>query len=614
MDIITLFLTDQIHQNQQRQKHKTCFREVEHGYNLRSTTSYLGEEGRSHFLWFTGMMKTLSVIFVFYFCINVVICQDDGGQQDSGQFFSSCNQAEYYKDFDVDDLTSWTKNELQILLEETHRISLPYTNSGGGDDDVWKALQDVDADNTNRNNVQLLYSQKIVSAEPKGTPDTWNREHVWPKSRGVEDSGDDFTDIHHLFPEDWTVNSIRSNRFFDWCNQTNCESPSIDELSSEEVDTKYAGDIFQPPSIVRGDVARALFYMETRYPYLRLTDCPDDNNGNEMAYLSVLLEWHVLDPPSQAEKNRNDRVCSQWQGNRNPFVDYPELVEQFYGEPKQQPYQCGNNNDQMTPAPTPSSPPNNFIVSTDLAPGDVLIVAAYSDDPDLVALVALEDIPAGYTIHLTDNAWTGNAFLDNEGVVSLTVPEKIVAGTVFGYGEGLLYGSLWGSEYGFALAAKGDNIIAWYSVPEEGNDGETYNFLSALSFAGPWKDAEQLEGDTSYSTLPSQLVGYSLALTHFDNYVYNGPLRGSKTELQVALLDQQNWVGSNSLPIPITTQGFQPSSSLPSSEIPIFDITGQEATTGSSSCGGLRSGSFWEHTRLMVLLGFFAYLLQALME
>ena len=92
----------------------------------------------------------------------------------------------------------------------------------------------------------------------------------------------------------------------------------------------------------RGDVARALLYLDVRYeggihsgtgaaePDLVLTD--DDSlvattGGNaSLAYmgrLSTLLAWHAADPVDAREEARNDEVAVH-QGNRNPFIDHPE--------------------------------------------------------------------------------------------------------------------------------------------------------------------------------------------------------------------------------------------------------------------------------------------------
>jgi endonuclease I len=471
--------------------------------------------------------------------------------------FPSCEIDEYYADFDTFDLSSWTRERLQILLEETHHQSLPYTGSNGGDD-VWKALQDVDA--VDSSNVRLIYSQRIQPAEPKGTPDTWNREHVWPKSRGVDDSGEDFTDIHHLFPADWGVNSIRSSRFFNWCNSTSCARLSEEELAGPEVDTAFGGnDEFQPPYMVRGDVARALFYMNVRYPYLSMTDCPDENNAHEMAYLSVLLEWHALDPPDDQERLRNNKVCSTWQGNRNPFVDFPGLVEQLYGNPSARPFQCsGNNGDGAVPGDGSTTPPSsqdeNDNEHLKVMPGDVMITAVHSDDSDLVELVTLVDLPAGLTIHITDNAYDGQAFATNEGTITLILPDNVPAGTVFGYGDNLLFGDLWDvkNDPGFALAAAGDTVIVWCTTPSSAiqrDNEESYGFLSALSFSGDWRPSG-LTGDeygTSTSAVPDSIEDFAVALSHFDNYWYVGNTVGSRSELQLWLSDNRYWEGSNSL-------------------------------------------------------------------
>ncbi len=39
-----------------------------------------------------------------------------------------------------------------------------------------------------------------------------------------------------------------------------------------------------------------------------------------------LRHWHLMDPPDAWEEKRNSMI-EVVQGNRNPFIDHPELVE-----------------------------------------------------------------------------------------------------------------------------------------------------------------------------------------------------------------------------------------------------------------------------------------------
>lgn len=220
-------------------------------------------------------------------------------------------------------------------------------------------------------------------------------------------------------PADWNVNSARGNLFFGDCELQCTSRPATSEAAP---DTAKNGELFLPPASVRGDIARAMFYMELRYSFanedftsdLRLTDCPNDELTSEMAYLSELLAWHAEDPVDEQETLRNDRACSRWQGNRNVFVDFPELATLLHGEASPKPYRC----EAPTPMPTASvgfSPTTEKFCAT-LSPGDVQVVGINSDNPDTVALVSLEDLPSGLELHITDKAWSGTEFLSNEGV------------------------------------------------------------------------------------------------------------------------------------------------------------------------------------------------------
>jgi endonuclease I len=188
-------------------------------------------------------------------------------------------------------------------------------------DQVWTALKDTDQDPNNTANVIELYSGRSISKGLNGgDPDDWNREHVWAQSHGgFGTSAGPGTDVHHLRPEDVTVNSTRGNKDFD------LGGSAVSQCSDCWTDA----DSFEPRDAVKGDVARMLFYMAVRYegddgyPDLELNNSIKGSTPWH-GKTSVLLAWNSQDPVSTFEMRRNDRIHSAWQGNRNPFVDHPE--------------------------------------------------------------------------------------------------------------------------------------------------------------------------------------------------------------------------------------------------------------------------------------------------
>ncbi|WP_391120119.1 endonuclease [Psychrobacillus sp. L3] len=193
-------------------------------------------------------------------------------------------------------------------------------------DEAWVALRETDEDPNNKNNVILFYSGISRSKTSNGgNVGQWNREHTWAKSHGdFGTSKGPGTDIHNLRPTDVQVNSARGNLDFD-----NGGSP----VSGCNGCFKSASS-FEPPDRVKGDVARILFYMATRYEQgdkvdLELNDKVNNGSAPYHGKLSTLLKWHEQDPVDEFERNRNN-VIQKWQGNRNPFIDHPEWVNSIW--------------------------------------------------------------------------------------------------------------------------------------------------------------------------------------------------------------------------------------------------------------------------------------------
>lgn len=173
-------------------------------------------------------------------------------------------------------------------------------------DDLKKYLPQTDA-GSKPGTIRLFYSHKEVSN--KWDPDNnWNREHVWPKSRAWYKNGGAGADIHHIRPEDPHDNSSRSNTKFG------------------ESSGYYKPETLSDGTTARGDVARIIFYMLTRYSQ---TDTQYTVKSVAES-MEILLKWNREDPVDNFEIIRNNQSYSI-QGNRNPFIDCPDLAEYIWG-------------------------------------------------------------------------------------------------------------------------------------------------------------------------------------------------------------------------------------------------------------------------------------------
>jgi endonuclease I len=151
--------------------------------------------------------------------------------------------------------------------------------------------------------VECVYTGKVIAVSEMPKTTVMNIEHTWPQSKGA--TGVAKSDMHHLFPTDPVANSTRSSLPFGMVDRPAWQA------GGSECDLKR----FEVRKKSRGNTARAIFYFATRY-------AKTISSSEE----EVLRGWHREDPVDANERARNDRVESV-QGNRNPFIDRPELVE-----------------------------------------------------------------------------------------------------------------------------------------------------------------------------------------------------------------------------------------------------------------------------------------------
>ena len=240
-------------------------------------------------------------------------------------------EGDYYEDITTEVLQSSTllRSTLNSILASTH-VKRSYSQ-------VYEDLETVDCYDGRL--VECMYTGERMNPSHPNT--YWNREHTWAKSHGFDSTTyQAYSDLHHLRATEQKINSTRGNKYFDDLSTS---------ASSDGNGNYWTGSAFEPRDEVKGDVARIMFYMVVRYSgnpkdnylLLELSDSASvaststkAGNGSSLvkAYfgiLSTLIKWSFQDPVDSKELVRNERIFAL-QKNRNPFIDYPELVYYLY--------------------------------------------------------------------------------------------------------------------------------------------------------------------------------------------------------------------------------------------------------------------------------------------
>ena len=233
----------------------------------------------------------------------------------------------YYDDADGLSGTA-LKEALHNIIKGHHKITY---------DEVKEALKITDRDTVDADKVICFYTGWTYEADSFGGDyNDWNREHVWSRSHGGFDYNSVYgTDLHQLRPTDASVNSAKGNRDFDWGTEE-----YLDNGGTIPTGCYKANYVWEPRNAVKGDVARIIFYMATRYEgddneldleVIDQINTAGDSNLPFYGKLSTLLIWHHNDPVDDFERNRNDIIYQQYQHNRNPFIDHPEYIDSIWG-------------------------------------------------------------------------------------------------------------------------------------------------------------------------------------------------------------------------------------------------------------------------------------------
>ncbi len=172
----------------------------------------------------------------------------------------------------------------------------------------------------------ITYDGQSVEKQPEGRPrfHVWNKDHIWPKAFGYFDNPKIGGDLHNIVPAIPSKNARRGAGLF------------YDEFLDRSAPHKEA---LVPTTQydARGVVARACLYMTVRYrgengePALTIVEGSErvQRFQPRIGSLRTLLYWHKIAVVSTEERRRVDQIM-QLQGNRNPFVDHPELADELF--------------------------------------------------------------------------------------------------------------------------------------------------------------------------------------------------------------------------------------------------------------------------------------------
>ena len=320
--------------------------------------------------------------------------------------------------------------------------------------------------NGSNKTMEDIYSSKPYKSSDNGSSAStcgtgWNKEHTVPQSWFNEQSPMK-SDAFHVYPTDIRMNSLRSSYPYGENNAAKgCATWGYGSVGTSTF-PGYSGTVFDPGEggeygSYKGDLARTYFYMATRY---RTTNFTSGSGGTSFTYSGgvanltpymrdLMLKWHREDPVSEKELKRNNAIYAH-QKNRNPYIDYPELVEYIWGTKAGQTVVLSalvSAYDGETPPPGPQPEMPKFGVTWSVN-GTATLVDSIEENTNILALPA-SPVSCSETsptfVGWTDAAISGTtdiapAVLYTQATQFPAVTEDVTYYAVFAHAETVEYG------------------------------------------------------------------------------------------------------------------------------------------------------------------------------
>ena len=392
-------------------------------------------------------------------------------------------------------------------------ISTGYTSIG------YSSLQNqmfaASSDPTDFVNGENMTMEDIYSSKPYKSSDNgssanncgagWNKEHTVPQSWFNEQSPMK-SDAFHVYPTDIKMNSVRSS--YPYGENDAAKSCSTWGYGSLGASTfpGYTGTVFDPGEggengSYKGDLARTYFYMVTRYRTTNFTNGSGNTSftysggvANLTPYMcALMLKWHREDPVSEKELKRNNAIYAH-QHNRNPFIDYPELVEYIWGTQVGQTVTLAalvSAYDGETPPPGPQPETPKFGVTWSVN-GEELTVDSIEQNTNILSL---PDTPTSCstessvfvgwtTASISGTTDEAPAVLYTKAAQFPAVTEDVTYYAVFAHGEIVEYGPELGDVPfvfdGSGLTFENNGVSVVFATAGGANDPKYYGNGDAI--------------------------------------------------------------------------------------------------------------------------------------
>ena len=339
---------------------------------------------------------------------------------------------------------------MPALIDSIHNLSMPIKvlGYGGGNGKTWSGFNKTDR--LEDGSVRDRYSNMVRFFTPNNDAvDGMNIEHIWANSWWGHVQNFAYKDLFNLYPSDAIANQRKSNNPIGVVTASDAFDNGVVKVG-KGVDPcdGTTQTVWEPADQWKGDFARTYFYMASVYSNFGNLEVPAGKTGDEYKGLELwttaeglrtvdpdsrlvmregvyklMLEWAKNDPVDQIEISRADEI--EWiQGNRNPYVDFPELAEYVWGEKSGQDFDIQQIKDKknpdvvIEPDPDPSetvkfsvSPLSMVFTASPGHPSNAVKTTVYMQNVVPAGCTAQAEFP--YQVSLDGEAWSDEVTTSN---------------------------------------------------------------------------------------------------------------------------------------------------------------------------------------------------------